>query len=367
MMVLMDVILIATPWVTPQTECFAVTVPAGARDEEPLRGYVRAYALVMGLLSLACIVAMVAASPLLESEISVSGGNVVLPVLVSAFMLAPVAASFALMLHYRRKVQAVKEERGWQAEHVRGAALVGPEDIPEPITMLWDLGYIPLVVVMVVFALANYDRFPDMLPMNASLDGGVEAYVPKSIVSVLFPALVTCFMGLVMAASHWGIANSKRPIDPNAPVSSALAYGSFARKMSVALVGGGLVLCAAIGVTYYASALGAIPLMTSAIALMAFVLVYSVAMAVIGLRLGQAGARLRGEMGDGAMARDDDERWKLGAFYVNRDDPSIFVPKRFGIGWTMNLARPGSWALFLGIITVTAALVVVLGTMMLEG
>ncbi len=47
------------------------------------------------------------------------------------------------------------------------------------------------------------------------------------------------------------------------------------------------------------------------------------------------------------MARDDDDRyWKLGQFYVNRDDRRILVPKRIGFGRTLNFAHPLSWVLF---------------------
>ena len=44
-----------------------------------------------------------------------------------------------------------------------------------------------------------------------------------------------------------------------------------------------------------------------------------------------------------AVFRDDDRYWYGGFFYNNPDDPAVFVPKRFGLGWTMNLAtlRPG--------------------------
>ena len=34
---------------------------------------------------------------------------------------------------------------------------------------------------------------------------------------------------------------------------------------------------------------------------------------------------------------DDDKYWVLGCFYYNPNDPSAFVQKRFGIGWTVNL------------------------------
>jgi uncharacterized membrane protein len=45
---------------------------------------------------------------------------------------------------------------------------------------------------------------------------------------------------------------------------------------------------------------------------------------------------------------DDDRYWKLGAFYYNPEDPSIFVEKRFGIGWTLNFARAVSWFILFG-------------------
>ncbi|MEU6175772.1 DUF5808 domain-containing protein [Streptantibioticus parmotrematis] len=47
------------------------------------------------------------------------------------------------------------------------------------------------------------------------------------------------------------------------------------------------------------------------------------------------------------MNQDDDDRyWKLGQFYVNRDDPRVLVPKRLGFGRTLNFGRPVSWLLF---------------------
>lgn len=36
--------------------------------------------------------------------------------------------------------------------------------------------------------------------------------------------------------------------------------------------------------------------------------------------------------------------WKWGIFYFNPDDPALFIPKRSGLGYTLNFARRGSWA-----------------------
>jgi uncharacterized membrane protein len=37
--------------------------------------------------------------------------------------------------------------------------------------------------------------------------------------------------------------------------------------------------------------------------------------------------------------------WKLQIFYCNPDEPRLFVPKRTGIPFTLNFARPMAWAI----------------------
>src|SRR5437763_956836 len=55
--------------------------------------------------------------------------------------------------------------------------------------------------------------------------------------------------------------------------------------------------------------------------------------------------------------RDDDRYWYGGFLYNNPDDPAMFVPKRFGLGWTLNFGHPRA-KLFL--ITMLALLLLVL-------
>lgn len=38
--------------------------------------------------------------------------------------------------------------------------------------------------------------------------------------------------------------------------------------------------------------------------------------------------------------RDDDRYWYGGILYNNPDDPDPFVPKRYGLGWTVNFGHP---------------------------
>ena len=39
-----------------------------------------------------------------------------------------------------------------------------------------------------------------------------------------------------------------------------------------------------------------------------------------------------------------DKHWKWGIFYVNSGNPKIWVPKRYGIGYTLNFGNSWSWA-----------------------
>lgn len=50
--------------------------------------------------------------------------------------------------------------------------------------------------------------------------------------------------------------------------------------------------------------------------------------------------------------RNNPDNYKWGFFYYNRKDYRVFVPKRYkGMGWTLNFAKPYSYAIILGIIT----------------
>jgi uncharacterized membrane protein len=50
--------------------------------------------------------------------------------------------------------------------------------------------------------------------------------------------------------------------------------------------------------------------------------------------------------------RDDGANWKLGIFYFCPQDPSFLIPKRVGIGWSLNFGSPWSLLFFLVVIAV---------------
>jgi hypothetical protein len=85
--------------------------------------------------------------------------------------------------------------------------------------------------------------------------------------------------------------------------------------------------------------------------LLPLVLVFVLLIILVLARLGQGGSRLAAaEKSSTASAvpvgdRTPDRYWKLGVFYFNPDDSAIVVEKRFGLGYSMNFARPTTWAI----------------------
>jgi uncharacterized membrane protein len=52
--------------------------------------------------------------------------------------------------------------------------------------------------------------------------------------------------------------------------------------------------------------------------------------------------------------RPPDDKWK-GVFYSNADDPAVLVPKRYGIGYTLNFGNPWSWVVLALILLLVVA------------
>lgn len=347
-------LLALTPYLMRRNECFAVTVPASAQKDPRLVALKRQYASAMLALTAAATVISLVAGVLITS-----GQDVIGTALMCAALTIPVAVSFALMLRNRHRVIEIKRSEGWKARHHQTTVSVAEEDLPGAISLAWNLLYVPVILGTVCLGLALYPGMPGMLPMHADFTGNVNDYVPKTLGSAIgFPVALEVFMAACFVFSHWMILRSKRPADPSAPATSALAYGLFARAQSVLLLATGVLMSGGTGLLFLLSSAGLIELGQAGLVVTLLcipIVVGSVALSVV---YGQAGSRVFRRMRDnGELLADDDEHWKLGVLYFNREDVSIFLPKRFGIGWTMNLARPGAWAIALGFLVLTVAFI----------
>ncbi len=353
---LTGIMTIVTPFLMRRGEVFAVTVPDTAAHDPYLRRLKRRYALLMATLT--AVLTAVGAFGAFTGD-----AGLALAVLCVGMLLLCIG-SYGLMLYFRSKVRSYKKEQGWQASARESVAVVGDAPVPRAVSLKWNLLYLPVIAVTLAIGAVGYAQMPDLIPQHMNFQGEVTEYMEKTPFTILAPALIVAFVAACMAFAHWTILRSKRPSNPSAPATSALAYGMFARAQSILLVAGGLAL-SLLGPVMELSFIGVIGLGQAGVFVVALALVIVVGSIVVSLVYGQGGSRVFSRMAASErLLADDDEHWKLGVFYYNPDDASLFLPERFGIGWTMNWARPAVWAIMLAGLVLTVAFVVVVMMLM---
>ncbi len=340
-------LIAATPWLTREREAFAVSVPEAAQGDPRIRRMRRVF--------LACVLAVSAASAVAALVLYSAH-----PLAMAAVVCVPVATGFVLMLAFRARVRAIKRAEGWETRAARLSAVAGAAETnaPRPLPLAWSLLYVPVILATLALSLALYPRMPDPVPVHFDAAGAVDDYMAKGWQVVAMPMAVQAFMALCLTASHWQILRSRRPTSPEHPVASAIAYGMFARAQSAALLASGIVITASISIMPLAFA-GVVTSDQSFVALIVIIVGSILPNLAVPLVYGQAGSRLLRRMtAAGELAFDDDDRWRLGLFYVNREDPSVVVPRRFGVGWAMNWGNPRAWGLVAAFVAVVVAFAV---------
>ncbi len=361
------------PYLMPKRECFAVTVPDDAQHDPQIRALKRRYTGIMLLLTAvctaACVLAWLLGSGAATGGTSGDGPAMVVVAVMVASVLGICIASYGLMLYFRTKVKALKTQRGWVAVAGKAASPIGGEVMPHALSLKWDALFLPLILACLAVCFLGYGNIPEQIPSKIGAGGEVVSYFQKSYLAAAFPALLVVFIDGILMFSHWQILHAKKFVDPAMPAASSWAYGMFARAQSVMLVAGG-VLMGFVGLAMALAFVGAITMMQAAAWTLVVALIVVVSTLAVSVVYGQNGSRLIAKVGAtgagatgavaagaGALLRDNDRYWKLGVFYFNRQDASLFLPERFGIGWTMNWARPAAWAIVVGLVAVVVALI----------
>ncbi len=217
----------------------------------------------------------------------------------------------------------------------------------------------------VAYAAAGYARMPSRVPSLLGTIGSPGLF-DKSLAAVLFTPLLNltisswfAVLGLLMAGakrsirSGWG-GRSKEAQDAfratNANVFSvaSLLICGLLSLLSVQMVrvGRSEVDSVGVGVAWAAGAL----------------LLFLIVSIIRIMRMHGQGGALR-EDGSAAApltgSLTDNRHWVLGLFYVDKDDPSMMVEKRFGIGYTLNWGNRNALLLLTMLLSMTLGLVVI--------
>lgn len=343
------VLMAATPYLMPKRECFAVTIPDAASSDLGIRQIKRSFATIVAVAAL--VLTAICAACLFANPEHAFLIALVISELVLCF------GSYGLMLYFRQKTIALKQARGWKAQSAKRTGFVAEDTAPRPISQKWDLLFLVPIVLTGLVCVVGYPLMPERIATNIDLSGQVSHWMEKAPLTAAFPLLTVVFLDACFAFSHWSILRSKKGVDAARPAASAWAYGAFARAQSILLVGLGTML-SFLGPIIALAFMGVITIVQALIPILVMLVVVLVTVIAVTMVYGQNGARLLRRMEEpDSMPVDDDRYWKLGIFYWNRDDASLFVPERFGVGWIMNLGRPAAWVIIVSFAVVIAALI----------
>jgi uncharacterized membrane protein len=272
-------------------------------------------------------------------------------------------AGLLCYLHARRRITEVKAAEDWfggrrQVAVADTSLRTDPERYPWP----WAVPAAVLTAATVTIGAVAYPDMPARLAIRFGPAGRPEHYAAKSFASAFGPVLAQVASTVLLLAIAGVALRSRAQLDAEDP-QAATRHRRFVAASARAL----LVLAGCTSVTFLFGSLANWRLISppgpvlTALNVVPAVL-GAAAILVVVVRVGQGGSRLRlgGSAAgrEGTVNRDDDRLYRLGIFYYNPDDPAVFVPKRFGFGWTFNLARPATW-LICGVLLV----MVLLGTL----
>lgn len=219
---------------------------------------------------------------------------------------------------------------------------------PPRFPWLWLAPALIVTVVTVLIGVISYPSMPDVLTVHYGANGVPNRSATKSVGTAFTLVFVQTGVTALLVGIAAGIFRSSRPdIDPAHPVSSAHWHRRYMSLGAKALLG----LAAIIDVGMLASSLLMWTETVTSWAPLVVVLPILIAIVVAVVVLARNNrVPDEGEEDTGLTHRDDDKYWRGGLFYINREDRALLVPRRFGLGWTLNLGNPRTAMLLAGVL-----------------
>ena len=217
----------------------------------------------------------------------------------------------------------------------------------------WFLPAAFVTILNFLILILSYDKVPAQIPFHFDMVGNATEFIVKSYLHVLMIPLSSCLMLLIFVGIYFLIKRSKQEIDSHDPEISTQKNRRFRLIWSGYLI----IMCTVLITWFFFLSLHINNLLIIPgnffwfinMGVPFMILLSAIALAIV---TGQSGSRLKSSQtfssGDANNA-DDDRYWKLGMIYYNPEDPSFFVEKRYGIGWTINFGHTATIVMFIGI------------------
>ncbi len=348
------IIFAIMPYIGRRNLTFGISIPPDSYNDNNLTNERKSFSKKVIVIGLIFCAASLASQFFLETALATG--------ILTAIVFIYIFAISIVYLKAYKNVKSLKEKKGWTKNaHETAVADTNFTSSKRSVSSLWFLVYALIILATLVIGFSLYDNMPDKIVMQTDMQGNVTRMADKSYSVLLFGPAMQAIMAVLFGFVYWMMQRTPPVLDPDNPKDTSKQNTIFRYRWSAFTVFGGMGLL----VIFLFMQLGFanilsqqatiwIPLGTTA--------VFVISAIILAVNTGQSGSRISvGKSTDGkVIKRDDDRYWKYGAFYVNKDDPAMFVEKRFGIGFTINFGKPAAVLLFFGFLAVIIGAVILI-------
>ncbi|MDQ0175431.1 DUF1648 domain-containing protein [Bacillus chungangensis] len=335
---------ISIPFLVKRDVVFGVSIPEGHIKDAKLASYKRRYSLSIFFISVASIAFYL---------LWINHDNPVEELIVlygTAIQLGIIFLSMALYFYFHAKTMKRKKEQKW-GENFKKVKMADLAIRSQDEMLPWYLFVLPMAVTvgLIAYTAVQYRILPEQIPFHWGADGMPDSFKAKNPFSVnVLPIILfimqLLFLGINEATKRSGIKLSVANTEASRIRQLALRkYSSWFMFMTSTLI---TMLFSFLQLTTIHEGLVGSVVMFAVPFI--FLLIILIGTAVFAIKVGTAGEHTETHPVEGISDFDDDLYWRAGIFYFNKNDPSIFVEKRFGVGWTINLANPIGYLIIFG-------------------
>lgn len=323
--------------------CFGVTINDEILKDERIADYKKSYAKGILLFTFCVIAISIALSFIMNINAFIN--------IFVVLVFAQIIVTYQIYYNFHKKVKEIKNEYIKDDEEVNVIAYEIDESKEFKIVpYIWFIVYIILIGITAYITLDKYDSLPAKIVTQIDGAGNPSTIVDKSYGVVMMMPLVQLFLTITFVFTNMVFKITKKVSGISKTKVSFEQERKYRYYWSIALYVMGIVMLLIMGFAqlsiieiFKIESIGIISLIAVGVILVGFI--------VLAFITGQNGARIKDDnkKNEDVIEKDDDNSWIGGIIYFNKNDPSVFVPKRFSIGTTLNFASPYAW-LFFGVI-----------------
>lgn len=202
---------------------------------------------------------------------------------------------------------------------------------------------IPTIVVVLIgtYVISQYNSIPDIIPTHWGISGKANAFNDKTFISILSQVLMMVGLGGIIYISSVGSLKSRAKLsidDINKSKKSHLHYLNMLGFTFLILIIGCQVMLIHILISMYNASDVSPMILWPCIIVIILAAIYQTYLYY----------KSPSKSKDAVYSVDDEDCvWIFGCIYNNNNDPSLFVEKRFGVGWTVNIGTTAGKLLFI--------------------